>query len=340
MFRVPRWAAGLAVAIAVTTTATAVASIPTPGEGGAAPEQRTGVAADAGRKPAGGARRPLVIAHRAGTADFPENSVLAIDGALAHKVDMIWLSVQVSRDGVPVLYRPADLATLTDGTGRVADTDAAELTRLNVGYQFKNAGGDYPYRTRPTPLPTLEEALRRIPQRMGVLLDMKSADPHALVPAIAKTLDTLEGEGRRDWQRVRFYSTEKPNLDAVASYPRARLFEDRDTTRTRLVTSRLTGGCLNPPRSGTWAAFELRRDVTVTEKFTLGEGRSPVKQAVMWDQAASACFHTHPAVRTVLIGIETKSDYATAMALNAYAVLADSPERMMKIKNGAAPPLR
>ncbi|MEU4213730.1 hypothetical protein AB0F13_27815 [Streptomyces sp. NPDC026206] len=59
---------------------------------------------------------------------------------------------------------------------------------------------------------------------------MKSADAQTVVPAIAKTLDALQNEGRREWQRVRFYSTEKPNLDAMASYPQARLFEDRDTT--------------------------------------------------------------------------------------------------------------
>ncbi|QZL04827.1 hypothetical protein K2224_18155 [Streptomyces sp. BHT-5-2] len=277
----------------------------------------------------------MVIAHRAGTADFPENTVRAVDGALAHKVDMMWLSVQVSRDGVPVLYRPGDLSALTDGMGRVADHDAAELTRLNAGFQFKDASGDHPYRKHPTPLPTLEEALRRIPQRMGVLLDMKSPDAQTLVPAIAKTLDALQSEGRKEWQRVRFYSTEKPNLDAMASHPRARLFEDRDTTRTRLVTSRLTGNCLNAPRKGTWAAFELRRDVTVAEKFTLGEGRSPVNKALMWDRTAAACFHTHPGVRTVLIGIETKDDYTTAQGLGAYAVLADSPAQMMKIKNEA-----
>ncbi|MER7468376.1 glycerophosphodiester phosphodiesterase family protein [Streptomyces sp. NPDC097981] len=281
-----------------------------------------------------------MIAHRAGTADFPENTVRAIDGALTHKVDMMWLSVQVSRDGVPVLYRPADLATLTDGAGKVADHDVAELTALNAGYQFKDASGAYPYRTHPTPLPTLEEALRRVPLRMGVLLDMKSADAQVLAPAIAKTLDALQGQGRPEWQRVRFYSTEKPNLDAMVSYPQARLFEDRDATRTRLVTSRLVGECLNPPQAAAWAAFELRRDVTVSEKFTLGEGLSPVKRALMWDQDAAACFHTRPQVRTVLIGIETKDDYATAWGLDAHAVLTDSPQRMMKIKNEAHPPPR
>ncbi|WP_310723329.1 glycerophosphodiester phosphodiesterase family protein [Streptomyces sp. N2A] len=293
-------------------------------------------ATDAGGRSAGSNRRPLVIAHRAGTADFPENTVRAIDGALAHLADMMWLSVQVSRDGVPVLYRPADLAALTDGTGKVADHDSEQLTRLNAGYQFQDASGGHPYRQHPTPLPTLEVALRHVPRRMGVLLDMKSADTEALVPAIAKTLDALEDQGRKEWARVRFYSTEKPNLDAIAAYPHARVFEDRDTTRTRLVAARLTGACPKAPRSGTWAAFELRRDVTVTEKFTLGEGRSPVKQALMWDRTAAACFHTHPSVRTVLIGIETKGDYTTAKNLDAYAVLTDSPKYMMEMTNKAA----
>ncbi|MFG3115512.1 hypothetical protein ACGF4C_14000 [Streptomyces sp. NPDC048197] len=131
-------------------------------------------------------------------------------------------------------------------------------------------------------------------------------------------------------------SDEKPNLDAIAAYPHAWLMEDRDTTRTRLVAARLTGNCLNAPRSGTWAAFELRRDVTVTEKFTLGEGRSPVKQALMWDRAAAACFHTHPSVMTVLIGIETKGDYTTAKKLGAYAVVTNSPKHMMEVTNKPA----
>lgn len=44
----------------------------------------------------------------------------------------------------------------------------------------------------------LEEALRHVPRRMGVLLDMKSADTEALVPAIAKTLDALNDQGRKE----------------------------------------------------------------------------------------------------------------------------------------------
>ncbi|GAA0291414.1 hypothetical protein GCM10010302_32480 [Streptomyces polychromogenes] len=175
---------------------------------------------------------------------------------------MAWHTVQRIADA----SKPEDLFTgqgqdhpsvLDDYKSHLDDCWTAELTRLNAGYQFKDASGGYLYRTRPTPLPTLREALRRIPQRMGVLLDLKSADTHALVPAVAKTLDALQSEGRPEWERVRFYSTEMPNLDLLASYPQARLFEDRDTIRTRLVTSRLTGECLNPPGAGTWTLFHL-----------------------------------------------------------------------------------
>lgn len=56
-----------------------------------------------------GEHLPLIVAHRGGTADFPENTLPAIDNALRNNVDMLWLTVQLSKDDVPVLYRPADL---------------------------------------------------------------------------------------------------------------------------------------------------------------------------------------------------------------------------------------
>lgn len=96
--------------------------------------------------------RPWIVAHRAGTADAPENTLVAIESALAHRVDMIWLSVQLSRDGVPVLYRPADLSALTDGAGPVAGKTLAELRQRNAGWQFAvtdaDGGKRYPYCTR------------------------------------------------------------------------------------------------------------------------------------------------------------------------------------------------
>src|SRR5665647_397053 len=58
---------------------------------------------------------PLVIAHRGGTGDEPENTLTAIRSSLHNKADVIWMTVQVSSDGVPVLYRPADVSALSEG---------------------------------------------------------------------------------------------------------------------------------------------------------------------------------------------------------------------------------
>ncbi|WP_411146300.1 glycerophosphodiester phosphodiesterase family protein [Streptomyces sp. x-80] len=275
---------------------------------------------------------PLVIAHRGGTSDRPENTITAIKSALAQKVDMMWLSVQVSSDGIPVLYRPADLSALTDGKGAVANHTAAELSRLNAGWSFsigtRKGDATYPYRKSPTPIPTLADALDAIPPSMPVLLDLKFSPLPDAAAAVAKTIGKAGA-----WSHVRFYSTERDNLTALARYPQAQLFEDRDTTRTRLAISRLTGACQSPPAAKSWSGFELRRDVELTEEYTLGRGISPVPKAVMWDQRASDCFHTHPGVKTVFFGINNRDGYETAMNLGAYAILADSPRGMMAIKN-------
>ncbi|AZS76431.1 hypothetical protein DDE74_13850 [Streptomyces lydicus] len=108
--------------------------------------------------------KPAIIAHRAGTSDAPENTLVAVERSLAAGADGEWLSVQATKDGVPVLYRPTDLATLTDGSGAVADRTLSELSGLNAGYHFKAADGSYPYRAHPALIPTLQVALDAIPR--------------------------------------------------------------------------------------------------------------------------------------------------------------------------------
>jgi glycerophosphoryl diester phosphodiesterase len=221
--------------------------------------------------------RPLIVAHRGGAGDYPENTLLACEQALRNGADLLWLSVQLTRDGVPVLYRPADLAACTDGKGPVGDLDLDPVRRLNAGWQFQRVlpgrGTVHPYRQAVVPIPTLREALRRIPARVPLLLDLKSMPAAPLARAVAQVLDE-----ERAWDRVRLYSTVAEHLRIVRSlHPAARLFEDRDTTRQRLVDVRLAQVC-HPPPAGAWVGFELRRDLEVTERFTLGEGRSLVRR--------------------------------------------------------------
>ena len=75
---------------------------------------------------------PQLIAHRGGTGDAPENTLPAIKLALENKAEAIWITVQLSQDGVPVLYRPGDLSALTNHTGKISSYSAAELARMDA----------------------------------------------------------------------------------------------------------------------------------------------------------------------------------------------------------------
>lgn len=281
---------------------------------------------------------PKIIAHRGGTADAPENTLEAIRQAVEHRADALWLTVQLSRDGVPVLYRPADLSALTNAQGPVAGRTAVELAQVNAGWTFRQPGatGDpFPYRNHPVGIPTLREALRAIPPGMQVILDMKALPAAPQAQAVARALTEEQA-----WPRVVIYSTEADYQQSFAAYPRARLFESRDATRLRLLQVGLGAGCIEPPAASTWTAFELHRKVTVTEKFTLGEGRSEVN-ATLWSPDSVACFRQRSAhVRIVAIAVNDAADYLAAACLGVDAVLADSPRQMAQIRAGLPRPLQ
>jgi glycerophosphoryl diester phosphodiesterase len=285
------------------------------------------------------AKLPLIVAHRGGTGDAPENTLVAIRKAVENRADVMWLTVQLSKDGVPVLYRPADLSALTDASGPVASRTAAELARINAGWVFKqsDASGSnyYPYRSAPAGIPTLREALQAIPAGMPVILDMKALPAEPQTQAVAKVL-TQENA----WSRVVIYSTEADYQKSFAAYPQARLFESRDATRLRLLRVLLDEGCKDAPAQPVWSGFELRRKLAVTEKFTLGEGRSEVN-ATMWTPATVACFRERSKdVRIVAIAVNDADDYRRAACLGVDAVLADSPRKMAAIRTGMAATLR
>jgi glycerophosphoryl diester phosphodiesterase len=277
---------------------------------------------------------PQVVAHRAGTADAPENTVLAIERALANHSEAIWLSVQVSSDGVPVLYRPADLSALTDAQGTVASKTLAQLRRVNAAYQFKDADGVYPYRNDAQPLATLAEALLIIPREVPVFLDIKAKPVAPVIDAVAAQLDRTQA-----WSRVRFYSTERDASDYLAQRygDRAEVFESREATRNRLVDLALGGRC-SPPAAGTWMGIELDRELTVTEQFTLGSSSYQVKPARLWTPQAMECVRHATGTTVVMFGINSAAAYREARELGADAVMVDSPASVPGYQRAEAQP--
>ncbi len=124
-------------------------------------------------------RGPVLIAsHRGGHLTAPENSLAAIDEAVAAGADVVEVDVQVSADGVPFLLHDRTLERTTNGTGRAADKSYAELRTLRL------KGGD-------TPPPTLLELLRHSCGRVLVDLDMKT-DQFAPVVALVQGLGMVD----------------------------------------------------------------------------------------------------------------------------------------------------
>src|SRR5829696_10455028 len=78
------------------------------------------------------ASRPLVFAHRGGSALAPENTIAAFDNGLALGADGLELDVHLSRDGVVVVHHDRRLNRTTTLAGPIADRDADELRRANV----------------------------------------------------------------------------------------------------------------------------------------------------------------------------------------------------------------
>jgi glycerophosphoryl diester phosphodiesterase len=76
--------------------------------------------------------RPLVFAHRGGSALAPENTIEAFDNGLRLGADGLELDVHLSRDGSVMVHHDRTLERTTALRGPLADRTADELRRARV----------------------------------------------------------------------------------------------------------------------------------------------------------------------------------------------------------------
>jgi glycerophosphoryl diester phosphodiesterase len=84
------------------------------------------------RHPFFASSRPLVFAHRGGSALAPENTMAAFGNGLALGADGLELDVHLSRDGVVVVHHDRLLDRTTTLRGPIVQRDADELRRVGV----------------------------------------------------------------------------------------------------------------------------------------------------------------------------------------------------------------
>lgn len=97
-----------------------------------------------------------IASHRGGAALWPENSERAFRETMALGVEQIEFDVQLTADGVPVIFHDAMLDRVTDGSGPLAERTLGELKRLSIF----NGGGR---------IMTLKEGARLL-QPSGIVL--------------------------------------------------------------------------------------------------------------------------------------------------------------------------
>ncbi|MEJ2408192.1 MAG: glycerophosphodiester phosphodiesterase family protein [Novosphingobium sp.] len=120
----------------------------------------------------------MIAAHRGGHLKAPENSLAAVDEAVAAGADFVETDVHVTTDGVPYVMHDHTVDRMTDGTGGSEAISYADLRKLRL------KGTD-------APPPTLQQLLMRACGRVLVDLDMKT-DRVGPVIAVVQALGMLD----------------------------------------------------------------------------------------------------------------------------------------------------
>ncbi|MCK4934949.1 MAG: hypothetical protein KAR79_05120 [Simkaniaceae bacterium] len=261
---------------------------------------------------------PLIIAHRGGGKNFPENTILAFEKAIEIGCDGIELDVQVTKDDVIVVYHPLDLSVRTDGQGAISSMDFEEIRKLDAGYKFQPEN-NFPRRCQGLIIPTLSEVLDLFPQTF-IIIDLKSSESEKLLKALACTISGEQAE------RLIFYSTNSEHIKWLhQNTPHLKTFETRDETRDRLLNMSQKGE-IHPPEPFSWVGFELSRKMEVKETFTLGEGGSTIEFRLWTPEVISELKSFTFPPKLVLFGINTLEDWEEAVRLKVDAVYTDDPQ--------------
>ncbi|MDE0644173.1 MAG: glycerophosphodiester phosphodiesterase [Acidimicrobiia bacterium] len=212
------------------------------------------------------------MAHRGSGLLWPENTMVAFQGAVELGYRYLETDLQITKDGVLVTIHDPTVDRTTDGSGRVSDFTLAELQNLDAGYRFEQ-NGEYPYRGRDIRIPTLEELATTFLHCLFTL-DLKSNGMEEPLVALIDRLDL--------WERV-----------IVGSFSSARLRRFRSLTDGRAATSagpaeilRFVGAVRSHlpfrPRADSFQVPVKDRGVTIVNPATVKRARELGIPLIVW----------------------------------------------------------
>jgi glycerophosphoryl diester phosphodiesterase len=257
-------------------------------------------------------RGPIAFAHRGGAKLFPENTRVAIEGALALGYTHVETDVQLTKDGVIVLFHDLTVDRTSNGTGRVSDLTLEELRALDLGYRFVALDGTHAYRGHDgARVVTLEEALA-IDPALRLNLEMK-------VPMARELWELIER--RRVHDRVLGASGKQRWGDEL-----------RALSRGRIATSPGVAGVLRfwlGVRSGLHRALELD-----WEALQVPWRKGPL---TVVDRRFVEAAHAH-GVQVHVWTIDAPSDMNALLDLGVDAIMTDRPDVLREVLAGRLGP--
>ena len=148
---------------------------------------------------------PLRLAHRGSRELWPENTMMAFQGAVDLGYRYIETDVQLTADDVVVVFHDNDLDRLTNANGPIRQWRWDDVRHLDAAWSFAPDEG-YPLRASGCHLSTLEEVLIAYPD-ISFNIDMKCRGAEWPVADVIKRLgrdDTVLVAGSRDGRTARF----------------------------------------------------------------------------------------------------------------------------------------
>lgn len=135
---------------------------------------------------------PLIFGHRGASRSAPENTLSAFREAVRAGADGVELDVHLSADDVPVVIHDADVRATTDGRGLVRDMSLAQLQELDAAANFGVT------RFSGLRIPTLEEVLAEVGQRLLVNIELKGSTGYhpVLVRAVVDVVARMGMQSR------------------------------------------------------------------------------------------------------------------------------------------------
>ena len=186
---------------------------------------------------------PFVVAHGGCKHLFPENTMVAFDGAVALGVDMLEMDVRLTADSILVTHHDDTLRRTSDGEGLIIGYTLEELRRFNFGAKFAGPEKKYPYRDRKVGITTLEEVLLKYGPVKRLFIEIKGEGGEGLRCA-EKLAELLRRTAMEDRVLVSAFDDRIIRRFRRASQGRVQTAMGRRHTRRLVVLSRMGLGFL------------------------------------------------------------------------------------------------